>query len=190
MPLVINALVRAAAGMADQVPGLMTYNEVMTLAALGLAAESVVEIGCYKGRSTTALALTGNTVFSVDNFSQQFDGDAAEEVFNEFRKTQRKLAGRSVLLRMTSQTDMFVECLRPIYPGGMGAAFIDGNHDYKHVTWDIEKCRLVVKKGGLICGHDYNMDGVKMAVQEAFGSKVMLPSGAGPDNKMWWAVNE
>lgn len=33
--------------------------------------------------------------------------------------------------------------------------YIDANHQYKFVRKDLELCRLKVKEGGLICGHDY-----------------------------------
>ena len=50
--------------------------------------------------------------------------------------------------------------------------FIDAEHDYKSVTKDIAAWRGKVRKGGLICGHDYSQDyaGLMLAVTEAFES--------------------
>lgn len=49
--------------------------------------------------------------------------------------------------------------------------YIDGNHRYEYVKMDIELYLPKVKKGGIICGHDFNHeDGVNKAVLELFGN--------------------
>jgi len=52
--------------------------------------------------------------------------------------------------------------------------FIDGNHEYEAVKQDISLWLPKVKKGGVISGHDYDLESVKRAVDEIF-----------PDRKIW-----
>lgn len=44
--------------------------------------------------------------------------------------------------------------------------FIDANHDYEYVANDIEAWSQKLTPYGVLCGHDYVMDGVQRAVQE------------------------
>lgn len=44
--------------------------------------------------------------------------------------------------------------------------FIDANHDYQDVKADLAAWWPKVRKNGLFCGHDFNMDGVNKAVRE------------------------
>ena len=63
--------------------------------------------------------------------------------------------------------------------------FIDADHHYESVKADILSWVWLVRRGGLICGHDYNgknekagIWGVKRAVDEIFGSAVMVDQAA------------
>jgi hypothetical protein len=63
--------------------------------------------------------------------------------------------------------------------------FIDGDHSYDGVKRDIIEWYPLIKKGGLICGHDYGhsrIGEVKRAVDEQFGERVQL------GNDMTWFV--
>jgi hypothetical protein len=57
--------------------------------------------------------------------------------------------------------------------------FIDACHDYGSVKDDIMAWLPKIKRGGYICGHDYNnslYSGVKRAVDEIFGTQVEADS--------------
>ncbi len=77
------------------------------------------------------------------------------------------------ILRMTSQ-----EALHHT-PEQFDLVFIDANHEYKHVKQDILSWLPKVRPGGILAGHDYAPEipmfsGVKQAVDEIFGTKIML----------------
>lgn len=44
--------------------------------------------------------------------------------------------------------------------------FIDANHEYHFVKIDIEAWWPKIRPGGVLCGHDYHMEGVSRAVNE------------------------
>jgi len=52
--------------------------------------------------------------------------------------------------------------------------YIDGEHSYEQVKRDIQNYLPKVKKEGLVIGDDYNLPGVKMAADEAFGKKLEI----------------
>ncbi len=54
----------------------------------------------------------------------------------------------------------------------MDCIYIDASHEYEDVLQDILLSLTKIKKGGFICGHDYNNDtlGVIRAVKEVFGN--------------------
>jgi predicted O-methyltransferase YrrM len=55
---------------------------------------------------------------------------------------------------------------------GLDFVFIDADHSYNAVKYDISVWRKAVRRGGLLCGHDYGdrnlFPGVEKAVRESF----------------------
>jgi hypothetical protein len=66
--------------------------------------------------------------------------------------------------------------------------FIDGAHDYDNVMTDLHAFAPLVRKGGIISGHDYDHTGVSAAVDEYLGCK---PNRGTPDGRginCWWTT--
>lgn len=86
----------------------------------------------------------------------------------------------SIIHRKTS-----AEVCRLFDDHSLDVVFIDANHQYADVKSDIEMWLPKVKKGGLICGHDYGgtYKGVKRAVDETFSDRPVLTPG-----KRIWGV--
>lgn len=64
-------------------------------------------------------------------------------------------------------------------PDQLDLVFIDANHEYLNVKQDIHAWLSKVRIGGILAGHDYApgipmFSGVKQAVDEIFGNKIML----------------
>ena len=92
---------------------------------------------------------------------------------------------------------------RPRLPP-LDLVFIDGAHDYANVVQDIAVLTPLVKTGGIVSGHDYNVDfvpesvskddgrlGVINAVREAFPDRYQIGMGpAGEWSSCWWAVKQ
>jgi len=60
--------------------------------------------------------------------------------------------------------------------------FVDADHSYDAVKRDIWAWKPKIKKGGILCGHDYHWDTVKKAVNEEF---TKVEHGTRNDS-MWW----
>ena len=66
----------------------------------------------------------------------------------------------------------FVCCLSTelpmVFDDRLLVVWIDADHSEESVTKDIKNYLPKVKKGGIICGHDYDFEGVKKAVHKYF----------------------
>ena len=130
----------------DKIDGWMSLLELLFLYERAKEMDTIVELGSYKGRSTYALCSGCNgIVTTIDNFSMSD------------RQTLEKNVGHFNNLKiMEGNSTDFVR------PADM--VFIDAGHTYEAVKADIKAWLPFTKK--LICGHDYDFDDVKKAVQE------------------------
>lgn len=184
---------------AEGVTGWMLTEELNWLIEQASTRRLVVEIGSWKGRSTKALALAAQeTVYSVDHWMDAPPSDdskvlpdwlevasrGAGAVKAEF---ERNLApeiasGKCVAIGLPS--DKGAVRVREILGGRkVNMVFIDGDHEYSMVKWDIESWRPLVADGGLICGHDYLWPGVNKAVAELLPKHRFLHN-----TNIWYAV--
>ena len=129
------------------------------LNSLGLTGEGV-EIGVCEGEySETLLATwTGSKLHLVDPW-RELSGyrditNAPTPVCEaRFHKTISRLqpfSGRFQIHRQLSS-----EAVDAFGPGTLDFVYIDGNHDYQHVSEDIRLWHPKLRKGGLLAGHDY-----------------------------------
>src|SRR5262249_8444458 len=152
------------------------------------ARHHIAEIGSWHGRSTKALAeACPGTVFAVDHF-QGSPGDAsfvlaeaeavgagndARTAFHKNLKAELE-TGKVRILEMESS----VAATRVPTPVDM--VFLDGAHDEKSVRRDIRSWLPLLRKGGLLCGHD----AIDPRVQEALNAEVPEWK-SGPDS-IWF----
>lgn len=162
----------------------------------GDAGPTVVEIGCWTGMSTSAMAEAGATVHSIDHFQGNPDdrlGGLAKEhsparIIRAFCHNLKPWLFRTVHLHIG--TSAFHA---GIWPFQVDMVFIDGDHRYGCVRDDIKDWWPHVKRGGIICGHDYpNFEGVRHAVNEFCcvaandHLDVLTCGGIGHKSNIWW----
>lgn len=151
----------------NPIPGWMSEEELEWLEWKSREMESVAEIGSWKGRSTYAL-LTGckGPVYAIDHFqgdpnSKQQKIAKYEDVYEIFMKNVGHFQNLKVM-KMSS-----LEAANSIDGNKIDMVFIDGDHSYECVSEDIEA--WFPKTKTIICGHDYNKESVRKAVQEKLG---------------------
>lgn len=153
---------------AQQIDGWMTDEELACLSGLAASAESVVEIGCWKGRSTFALLSScRGPVYAVDHW-QGSEGErrgphreaVAGDVFAEFIQN----VGHFRNLKVIREASTTAAAIAP----DSDVVFIDGSHDYESVLADIRAWKPKAQK--VLCGHDYQWSGVARAVAEELGA--------------------
>ncbi len=166
------------------IPGYMEPNELQWLYDTARGVYSIVEIGCYQGRSTFAL-LQGcpGIVYAVDPW-YDIMSDRANNLALFVRNIQCRVSKMGqpwpVNLRVMPMTSAEAAPMLP----DVDMVFVDGDHLLPAVRQDLDL--WIPKARKLICGHDYgNKDwpAVEQAVKERFGTGFVVPAG------MIWAVN-
>lgn len=151
----------------NDIQGWMSPAELQWLYHTAKSMESIIELGCWKGRSTHALAsgCYGN-VIAIDHFkgsAEETTGPHAEARTTDVEAEFMKNVGskfKNVLLMNEP-----IEQIRKLPQADM--IFIDASHKYEDVKRDIALCRPYAKK--ILCGHDYNWPEVNKAVDEMIG---------------------
>lgn len=152
------------AAIKSRVDGLISIDEGRALAELASTVEdnlAIVEIGAYKGLSTSYLALgnSNSRIFSIDLWDTTNVADVRikkkkkrknfddSRVFSEYLKNVKAL--RNVIPVRGDSREIGKVWYLPI-----GLLFIDGAHDYESVKSDMMLFAGSVEEGGYMCFHD------------------------------------
>jgi SAM-dependent methyltransferase len=154
---------------------------------------TVVEIGCFFGRSIGFLALRRPdlVLLCVDPWDDEWV-DAGEQLpvgpdrerrdkyggmFAAFKATLEEHAP-GVFERLDIRRGYSKDRLAEISDASVDVCFIDGDHTTEGVRCDIQHAKRIVKPGGIIAGHDYHVQRwggpVTLGVQAEFGDHYQL----------------
>lgn len=128
----------------------------MPLLFKDLGFKAGVEVGVYKGKFSKALC-AGNPelqLIGVDSWKvyedyNEYEADDLEG--RAYEEAVKNTSGCNVkFIKATS-----VDGAKQFENGSLDFVFIDANHDFEHVTEDLNAWAPKVRQGGLVCGHDY-----------------------------------
>jgi SAM-dependent methyltransferase len=152
----------------NDIQGWMNDDELDWQFKMAQQMDSIIEIGCWKGRTTHAL-LSGckGPVVAVDHFRGSVGEDEAHAEAKEYDISAEFYSNvghfkNLGLLKMDS-----IEASKFFVERSFDMVFIDGSHDYDSVLADIKA--WFTKSRKLFCGHDFNWPGVERAVHQMFG---------------------
>ena len=152
----------------------------------------IVEVGCWKGRSTAFLAVTliqYGKVFrlhAVDHWKGCLEGyyqnsQVAQElrddkVFDDFKQNLAPVAKHMNIIRSNS-----VDAAAQFEDNSLDMVTIDDDHLYESVINSIVAWAPKIKPGGFLCGDDCDRHypGVERAVRTAFGENWVLLNDSG-----------
>ena len=142
------------------------------------------EIGVYKGRNAKEILenLDIKKIYLIDNWSRKYGNkEKCAEVLKDHAEKIVWLHGRSEKM------------YENIEDGELGFVYVDGGHKEHQVDMDLNLYWPKLKKGGLMCGHDYQggkTKGVNKAVDKFFKRKGLeVHSGEcarSARHKDWW----
>lgn len=163
------------------IKGWMSHTELEFLANNAKLASTIVEFGCYLGRSTRALAdNTDGIVYAVDPWDGVYYKDDGKPT-PLFHKDNYIEFIHNLKDHITTGKVLVYKDYSYFFPLLIHAdfVFIDGDHRYQQVYDDIMRGIYLLRYSPLelIAGHDYghkDWPGVKDAVDEVFGPHVKV----------------
>jgi predicted O-methyltransferase YrrM len=147
----------------DELPGWLSYEEGEALYGLAKACSGrgvIVEIGSWRGKSTTCLGLgskAGNEVpiYSVDRHT--------EGTFGDFQRNME----RSGLTELVTPIRGHSQEIAFDFDQPIELLFIDGAHQYELVKQDFDRWVPKVVEGGVVAMHDTTwFEGPKLVADE------------------------
>lgn len=114
------------------------------------------EIGVYNGEFSSSLCkyVSGLKLYMVDPYKVYKDKTVSDsqKVHDKRYEMVEQIAKEynTVLLRMTSK-EAISQIKEPL-----DFVYIDANHTYDDVIWDVENWSKKVREGGIVAGHDFS----------------------------------
>jgi predicted O-methyltransferase YrrM len=168
-----------------EIKGMMHIGDLRWLFGNACKMNSIVEIGCWMGKSTHAL-LSGckGMVYAVDNWEGScYDNTSSvrglRQAARELNIYERFVENVGHFENLTILKMISLEAVSEFEDKSIDMVFIDGEHRYPDVYADIGE--WLPKTVKLICGHDHRHEPVERAVKDWFGEDYNLT----PDN-IWY----
>ena len=138
---------------------------------------TIIEIGSYMGKSILSIAdicrQNNNKIYCVDTWEgsaehqsgEPFCLQPPEELFRIFNKNVEKFGFQDIITTVKMES---IKAAEKFLSDGIKAdlIFIDGDHSYESVKNDIEEWRKVLKKDGILCGHDVVWGDIQRALKD------------------------
>ena len=132
----------------------------------------MIEIGSFVGESTVLFAQSFKKVIAIDPFLEGYDPkDSISNNFDFDNVYQTYLDRITVYSNIETIIDTSDNAVKELVGKEFDFVYIDGLHTYDGVKSDITNYLPLIKKGGVIGGHDYvqGWSGVIKAVDEILG---------------------
>lgn len=160
---------------------------------------AILEIGCWEGRSTVALAKACDPELLVAVDTWEGNTDESPYHASILLAKQRDVYGRFLknieLLTNGNVKPVKEDCHKFLAGFGEPTKFLhlDASHDYESVRRTLQAAVPLIVPGGIICGDDYRTaherradlnGGVQKAVKDTFGTKFLTRGN------FWYWVNQ
>lgn len=175
---------------AKRTTGWMTDSELQFLAHQSRLHRTIIEVGSWHGRSATAIVEnmpenailycidtwngTPNEKSDTNTFHATADLLDGDYVYNHFMSNMFEYIqkGKVIPIRMHSEHAASLLKNKNVIADMI---FIDAGHTYEDVKKDIISWMPLLRSNGILCGHDYHVDGVAWpgvhrAVHEMFNN--------------------
>lgn len=169
-----------------KIQGWMSEKELQWLAEIAIQCKKIIEVGCYQGRSTRAMAdNTTGIIYAVDPWNTAVYDNENRVIYYSDDTTRHffianlydKIKDRTVIM-FPNYFDTFLAPISAL-DIDIGMIFIDADHRYDSVVEDIK--HAITFSPRIIAGHDYSQQwpGVMKAVDELFPD-------AQKEESIWW----
>jgi predicted O-methyltransferase YrrM len=137
--------------------------------------KTMIEIGSFVGESTVMFAQSFKKVIAIDPFMEGYDPQDPTSYLFEFDNVYQTYLDRiTIYSNIQTIIETSDNAIKELDSETYDFIYLDGLHTYEGVKTDITNYLPLVKKGGVIGGHDYtnqvsHLVGVFQAVNEMFG---------------------
>ena len=141
---------------------------------------TMVEVGCYAGESMQLFMSSGKIkhYYAVDIWSVperlkdtlHTPQSTKKSVYENIEIAEKLFDEKASKYQNLTKLKMNIKEALKYLPKKVDFIYIDGDHCFEAVDFDIEHAKKIIKKGGLIGGHDYHpgFAGVVKAVDNHF----------------------
>jgi hypothetical protein len=130
----------------------------------------ITEIGSCEGVSTELFAITCKYVYAIDPWEKSEKPNSKLE-FRMARASKEKYMKRMRKYQNVTTINDFSEIVVNTFKNNsLDAVYIDGAHNKDSVTADINLWLPKIKKGGVLCGHDWSSKTVQHVLIKKFKS--------------------
>jgi len=149
----------------------------------------IVEIGSLYGASARAmLDNSAAHLWCIDSWRGSDTKPkrgfvSTEEHFQTFLENISDVRERVTVLKMYSRGAVGL-----LPAQSFDLVFIDADHSYDAVRFDIQHFAPLVKPGGILCGHDYGPKPMRNGLIRAVNELIKEPKEAG--EMIWWTQRE
>lgn len=147
---------------------------------------TIIELGCYKGRSAICMLQSGRQVISVDHFAGEalrpYRGIHPDHIAGDYysaavRNVDRLLPDARWLPLKANTSDRRVAEHTASLWGPVGMVFIDGDHSPAAVRADFETWEPLLADGGLMVFHDAQFPGPAQLIQSLVEARAWRSTG-------------
>jgi predicted O-methyltransferase YrrM len=111
----------------------------------------VLEIGSYHGRSTISMAQTAKLVHAIDTFQGNCVGLPLEYTYEPFVENLKRYGVRRWVVPHVGLDRHILPILAPVFD----MIFIDGDHAFESVIYNLDAAEKLLTPTGNIVLHDY-----------------------------------
>ncbi len=156
----------------------------------------IVEIGTFKGKATAVMALaclgSDRRIITIDPFVEytHHSGNPAtlalgihqswEEIYQEFSDLFKDVPTVSHIRKTSEQT------AKDWGEGEIDMVWIDGHHSKEMVLLDLNSWCPLVREGGIVSGHDWNLESVRQGLAAYTKDKIINVESQG---QCWSFIN-
>jgi len=165
----------------------MFEHDLQRLAELSVGCKRIIELGSYHGRSTRAMLDSSTAhIWCIDSWNLPPVKPGGREVGDKdvqmFLDNIRDKRHRVTILRMLTS-----DAVGLLPPDSFDLVFIDADHSYEAVKFDILHYAPLLRDGGVMSGHDYGKgrEGTIRAVDETLANPQVPQGGV-----VWWATKK
>lgn len=159
------------------------------LAKQAAKCDKIVELGSLYGASARAILDNSDArLWCIDSWrgsdtTPKRGFVSTESHFQTFLTNVAEVRDRIVVLKMFTR-----EAVGLLPEKSFDMVFIDADHAYDAVRFDITNFAPLVKPGGILCGHDYGPRPMRNGLIRAVNEIVVNPRKAG--DIIWWTRRE